>query len=129
MSQEQIPQLGGYGEITLDAAFSELAREVEASAAALSSPGRSQSSAEAVEAFRLHWLGRKQGRLKSVSEAWLKAAPPDAKRQIGQRFNRLKELIEQRLEAAAVESSISRVPKSGDSLDITLPGSRRALGS
>jgi hypothetical protein len=30
-----------------------------------------------VEAVRLHWLGHKQGRLKLISEAWLKSAPPE----------------------------------------------------
>ncbi len=88
MSQEQVPQLSGYSEAVLDAAFGALASEVEHSAQSLASP-------EDVDQFRLQWLGRKQGRLKSVSDAWLKSAPPEAKRQIGQRFNRLKELIEQ----------------------------------
>jgi len=34
----------------------------------------------AVEAYRLYWLGRKQGRLNEVSGRWLKAAPAEAKK-------------------------------------------------
>ena len=94
MSQEQIPQLGGASEADLDAAFGKIAAEVEHSA-------KSLSGAEAVEQFRLHWLGRKQGRLKAIGDAWLKAAPPEARRLIGQRFNQLKEEIEGKLEAAS----------------------------
>lgn len=115
MSQEAIPQLSGHSEAALDRAFAELSDE--ASAQQLASP-------EAVEQFRLRWLGRKQGRLKSVSEAWLKSAPPEAKRQIGQRFNRLKEEIEQRLETAGKQGATAL-----DAIDVTLPGTRRALGA
>ncbi len=74
------------------------------------------------EAFRLHWLGRKQGRLKLISDAWLKAAPAEARRSIGQRFNQLKEQVEGYLSGGSVAAS------SASALDITLPGVRpRAL--
>jgi phenylalanyl-tRNA synthetase alpha chain len=120
MSQEAIPQLSGYNEAALDQAFAELTREVEASADAI-------SNAEDVEQFRLHWLGRKQGRLKSVSDAWLKSAPVEAKRLIGQRFNQLKAQIEERLETAA--TSGSQFALDAEAIDITLPGTQRALGA
>ncbi len=119
MSQEGIPPLGGYSEVALDKAFAELTREVEASAQTL-------SSAEAVEQFRLQWLGRKQGRLKLVSDAWLKSAPVEAKKLIGQRFNQLKAQIEDRLEAAGTGSQTAL---DAEAIDITLPGTRRALGA
>ncbi|MEI9967633.1 MAG: hypothetical protein WDM87_03025 [Terracidiphilus sp.] len=54
----------------------------------------------AVEAFRLEWLGRKQGRLNEVCGRWLKSAPADAKKALGVRFNALKELVEGLLVAA-----------------------------
>jgi phenylalanyl-tRNA synthetase alpha chain len=97
MSLDQIPHLAGFGEAGLNTAFAKLAAEVEDSAKSLSN---ADAHAESVEQFRLHWLGRKQGRLKAIGDAWLKTAPPEAKRLIGQRFNKLKEEIEQRLEAA-----------------------------
>jgi len=54
---ETIPQLLSYDEPSLDAAFATLADELRA--AGTVDP----------EAFRLHWLGRKQGRLKLISDA------------------------------------------------------------
>jgi phenylalanyl-tRNA synthetase alpha chain len=118
MFEEQIPALSSYEEPALDSAFAALARE--ASAPAL-------RDVEAVEAYRLHWLGRKQGRLKLVSEAWLKAAPPEAKRALGQRFNALKAEIEQRLEAAAGAGSGAAL--ASEAIDITLPGTAKLLGA
>src|ERR1700748_1399785 len=120
MSQEAIPSLGGYGEAALDQAFAELTREVESSAQAI-------SNAEAVEQFRLHWLGRKQGRLKSISDAWLKSAPVEAKKLIGQRFNQLKAQIEDCLERAAGTGNQDALD--AEAIDITLPGTHRALGA
>ena len=73
MSQEQIPLLSSFDEAALEQAFSGLAGQAAESARSLASP-------DAVEQFRLEWLGRKQGRLKLVSEAWLKSAPPEAKK-------------------------------------------------
>ena len=66
---ETIPQLLSYDEPSLDAAFATLADEVRTET----------SSQRDAEAFRLHWLGRKQGRLKLISDAWLKSAPADAR--------------------------------------------------
>ncbi len=116
-----IPSLAGFGSADLDAAFARLAREVEDSA-------RDLSGAEAVEQFRLHWLGRKQGRLKAVSDAWLKTAPVEAKKLIGQRFNKLKEEIEQRLDSASAGGPTS-AQLAAEAIDITLPGTHRPLGA
>src|SRR5271170_1927152 len=130
MSQDQIPYpaipiLAGFGPADLDAAFAKLAAEVEDSAKGLSS---SEAVAEAVEQFRLHWIGRKQGRLKAISDAWLKTAPPEAKKLIGQRFNKLKEEIEQRLESASA-GALSLSELRAEVIDVTLPGTRRSLGA
>jgi len=118
--QPGIPRLSGYSEAELDRAFAEVAAEVEKSAAAI-------RSAEDQERFRLAWLGRKQGRLKLISDAWLKAAPAEAKKQIGQRFNALKAEIEQRLEQAGAGTTGSELD--AEAIDITLPGTRRKLGA
>src|SRR5882762_4686834 len=120
MSEDGIPQLTGWGEGDLDRAFSAVAAEVENSAAVLSTP-------DAVEQFRLHWLGRKQGRLKAISDAWLKSAPVEAKKLIGQRFNTLKAEIEARLERASNASNTGALD--AEAIDITLPGKRRKLGA
>ncbi len=120
VSGDEIPHLSGYGVAELDEAFAAISREVEHSAAAL-------DSADAAEAFRLQWLGRKQGRLKAISDAWLKSAPVEAKKLIGQRFNTLKAEIEQRLEEAATFGSTGALD--AEAIDITLPGRRRELGA
>jgi phenylalanyl-tRNA synthetase alpha chain len=52
----------------LDKAFAVLEKQASEAARVLDGP-------EAVEAFRLEWLGRKQGRLNEVSGRWLKSAP------------------------------------------------------
>ena len=109
--QTAIPHLPAFDDATLDASFAVLTEEVRASA--------SQSDPEA---FRLLWLGRKQGRLKLISEAWLKGAPVEARKPLGIRFNQLKQQIDQTLEAPAARVSTSA------SLDITLPGTQRAPG-
>src|SRR3984885_1555503 len=109
---DTIPQLSSYDEPTLEAAFAILAEEVRT--ASTSDP----------EAFRLHWLGRKQGRLKLISEAWLKSAPAEARKPLGIRFNQLKQQIEQALEAPA--SAPEKSAEQG--IDITLPGTLRAPG-
>jgi phenylalanyl-tRNA synthetase alpha chain len=80
------------------------------------------------EHFRLRWVGRKQGRLKLVSDSWLKSAPADWKRFIGQEFNLLKADIEQKL-ADALESDSLQGTLAAETLDVTLPGTRRALGA
>src|SRR5258708_31113368 len=114
---EEISALQHFDEASLDTAFATLAEDVRSEASALTTP-------EAQEAFRLHWLGRKQGRLKLISEAWLKSAPPEAKKALGIRFNQLKQQIEAALEAPAA------APKqpAEQGIDITLPGTVRTPG-
>ena len=109
--------LSSYDDAALDAAFGSLTEEVRAAAAQL-------TTAEAQETFRLEWLGRKQGRLKLLSEAWLKTAPPEAKKSLGMRFNTLKGAIEAALALEPGASSGPAIP----ALDISLPGLRRTIG-
>jgi phenylalanyl-tRNA synthetase alpha chain len=114
---EAIPQLLTYDEAALDLSFSAIAEEVRSGASSL-------ETSEAREAFRLHWLGRKQGRLKLISEAWLKSAPAEARKPLGIRFNQLKQQIEAALEAPVTAAGAAVVRK----IDITLPGTVRQPG-
>ena len=118
---EEIPNLTAFDEAALDKAFALLERQAREGAAAL-------SGAEAVEAFRLQWLGRKQGRLKEVSERWMKAAPPESRKALGLRFNALKPVVEALLDAA-LGSGPTDAALAGEALDITLPGARRLTGA
>jgi phenylalanyl-tRNA synthetase alpha chain len=111
---EEITALQHFDDASLDTAFAALAEQVRLETSSLSDP----------EAFRLHWLGRKQGRLKLISEAWLKSAPPEAKKALGIRFNQLKQQIEAALEAP--ETTATKTAVLG--IDITLPGTLRTPG-
>ena len=114
-----IPHLPSFDETALDAAFATLAEEVRSGAAAL-------ATADAQEAFRLHWLGRKAGRLKLVSDAWLKSAPAEARKPLGLRFNELKATIEQALVAPLAAAAPYR--RTGQGIDLSLPGLVRRPG-
>jgi len=116
---DAIPQLLTYDEAALDGAFAAVAEEVQNGASSL-------TTLDAQEAFRLHWLGRKQGRLKLISEAWLKSAPAEARKPLGIRFNQLKQQIEQALEAPVAAAGTTG--PSARAIDITLPGSVRQPG-
>ena len=111
-----IPQLTEFSEGSLDSAFAAVRAEAESAVAAQGFDA---------EQFRLEWLGRKQGHLKMISDAWLKAAPADAKRLIGQRFNALKEQIEGIL--AGATSGAAKAEVAG--LDISLPGKAQRIGA
>ena len=116
---DAIPALSSYDDSALDTAFSNLRSQVETETAAL-------RGEEARDEFHLRWLGRKQGRLKLISDAWLKTAPPEARKPLGIRFNQLKGAIESALAEAGNQQQASR-PAS--SIDITLPGSIRTPGT
>jgi phenylalanyl-tRNA synthetase alpha chain len=121
-----IPELKQFDEVELDRVFAELEAEVAAQTRAL-------TSNEAMEAFRLEWLGRKQGRLGQLSAAWLKSAPVEAKKSLGVRFNKLKELVEKNVED---RKEVFRKLGFKDfqspvqpRLDVTLPGLARRVGA
>ncbi len=110
-SDPHLLPLSDFSEESLDREFQKLDQEVSISAERLSK-----------EAFRVHWLGRKQGRLKMLSEAWLGTAPAAYRKSLGLRFNGLKQQIERVLEEPASPTS------SSSAVDVTLPGILRAPG-
>jgi len=118
---EEIPNLTAFDEAALDQAFARLERQAREAAALL-------SGEQAVEAFRLQWLGRKQGRLNEVSGRWLKTAPAEARRALGLRFNALKAVVEGLLDAA-LGSGPTDAALAREAIDITLPGTRRLTGA
>jgi phenylalanyl-tRNA synthetase alpha chain len=117
MTDDSIPNLTAFDDAALDGAFAALAAQARADAAALDA-----------EAFRLQWLGRKQGLLKEVSDRWLKAAPGQAKKAVGERFKVLKELVETLAESGA-GAGVSDAALKTQAIDITLPGTCRLLGA
>jgi len=90
--------------------------------------------------FRDRWLSRKSGLLTLINELWLKGAPKETKREVGQRVNEIKVRVENgvaeakdryenvaRLRAAAGERGLYSGQDSA--VDISLPGIRRPIGA
>jgi phenylalanyl-tRNA synthetase alpha chain len=89
------------------------------------------SDLENWKAFVVKWTGRKAGVLTAITDNWLKPAPPDLKRVVGQELNQLKAHIEltiaerqKAIEAAAEDSAAAR-----ERIDLSLPGIERAIGT
>jgi phenylalanyl-tRNA synthetase alpha subunit len=73
---------------------------------------------------RDHWLGRKSGVLSKITDNWLKPAPLELKKVVGQELNKLKTYVEatleekrKQLESAAEQSAAAR-----EEIDFSLPG-------
>jgi phenylalanyl-tRNA synthetase alpha chain len=82
---------------------------------------------EAVEAFRIKYLGRKSGHITSLFKQ-LGEAAPEERRAFGQRINELKDAAERRIDealAALKQTNGQAAPP----IDLTLPGRRPLSGS
>jgi phenylalanyl-tRNA synthetase alpha chain len=116
MPPSEIPELHDYSPPSLDTFFSVILEQFDRDAVVA-------DTAEAIEQLRIRWIGRKQGLLTRIGEV-LKDAPPEARREVGKRFNALKSAIEPRCDPQQTPAA-----RADDSIDITLPGTRRALGA
>jgi phenylalanyl-tRNA synthetase alpha chain len=143
MQNDEIPLLGGWSEAELDRAFAGVQFALDTEAATL-------RTVDDLEAFRLRWNGRKQGRLPAISRTWLKDAPSEAKKAVGERFTVLKAHFEGESKAAAIRvlkaehgrgspayksALVSGLEEmlaerlDAEAIDITLPGTQRRLGA
>jgi len=78
------------------------------------------------KSLRDRWMARKNGILTQINDLWLKVAPKDAKRDVGQRVNEIKAFVEDAIaNAENLKSGSALAPE----IDITLPGNRRKLGA
>jgi phenylalanyl-tRNA synthetase alpha chain len=118
-----VPKLQDFSPAALDAAARELKSALEAETAAVSSEAEWKS-------LRDRWIARKNGVLTQLNDEWLKAAPGAAKRDVGQRVNEIKKIVEERIDATIVRiasaASTSRIEQ--ERVDVTLPGTRRKIG-
>ncbi len=145
-----VPKLTDYSEAMLQRVRDELLSALEYQAE------ETESEAD-LKNFRDTWVGRKNGVVTQINELWLKAAPKEAKKAVGQVVNELKTSIERYAEQAALLLSgitldraldaatrqgetplpvpyfgyqeIVESEKPSESVDITLPGVRRPLGA
>jgi phenylalanyl-tRNA synthetase alpha chain len=83
------------------------------------------------KAFRDRWIGRKNGVLTQLNDLWLKAAPKDAKRAVGQQVNEIKLHVEEVVaKAEHLQFELATAtPLASVLVDITLPGIRRPIGA
>jgi phenylalanyl-tRNA synthetase alpha chain len=136
-----VPKLDDYSDAELDRVFADLSREMYQDLASCNSEAD-------VEAFRVKWLGRKNGILVQISDSWLKGAPKSSRREVGVRFNGLREQIEEyTVGSLAIAKGEKAVPLgtanrvlgdirrretdaklAAERLDITLPGIQRPIG-
>ena len=142
-SQYAVPKLKDFSAAALEKAAKELL-------SALAVESKAVDSEAEWKIFRDRWMARANGLLTQINEAWLKAAPKDAKRAAGQWVNELKAKVEE-IVGATSERILSEArskgrpvgrgqtrdsafdPRRGESpadrIDITLPGIRRPLGA
>src|SRR5436309_6311723 len=117
-----VRKLNDYSPAALDNAVQELLTAVRQEADAVGTENE-------WKAFRDRWMARKNGILTQINDAWLKAAPKEAKREVGALVNALKEKVEQQIEAAQQKLSGSAASaQRADGIDVTLPGIRRPIG-
>jgi len=119
-----VPKLTDFSSDALDIATRELLSALDQESAAIASENDWKN-------FRDRWMARKNGILTQVNDLWLKAAPKDGKRDVGQRVNELKDKVEQSVEGtlARIQGGASSARLAAERVDVTLPGIRRPLGA
>jgi phenylalanyl-tRNA synthetase alpha chain len=151
--------LTDYSAAALDAFSAELLRALEEEARALLFTNDKRNIEHDVERaqrfddwkkFRDRWMARKNGILTQINDIWLKGAPKEAKRDVGQRVNELKQKVSEKVERSEqlldrqktdAENAILDSPGTKsyatwnealvatEQVDITLPGIRRPIGA
>ena len=84
-------------------------------------------SEDDLEAFRIQFLGRKQGAITELFSQ-IGSVPPEERPTFGQRVNQLKSMAEDKLEAAQARLEREQQQSAAD-IDLTLPGRRGFDGS
>jgi len=146
-----VPKLSEWSAAALDAAVAELRTALSAEAGRVSGD-------KGLREFHDRWLGRRNGILTQINEEWLKAAPAEAKREVGQRVNELRTLVRETYARKTAEVELTQdadsILKTGkgtsvetdqqwvadlakrqelvlraQGVDVSLPGIRRPLGA
>ncbi len=124
---EILAQLGIDSPEKVANAFEGLRKRFDGESSDLSSIG--VSGLDKWEALRLSWTGRKSGVLSQITDNWLKPAPPELKRAVGQELNKLKGHIELRLEETLNNWKERVDVQAGRAEDVSLPGIELAIGT
>ncbi len=139
--ERSLKELGVQDAAGLKELFGRLARRLSEDIAQLGEPGSAEQGSR--ENLRLRWLGRKQGIVRSVTDHWLRPAPAEFKREVGERLNALRQEAERQINLpSAASSSVTpeankakaeprgagASPARAEAMEITLPGNRRPVG-
>ncbi|MHB8526768.1 MAG: phenylalanine--tRNA ligase subunit alpha [Candidatus Acidiferrales bacterium] len=86
---------------------------------------------DAWQALDLRWRGRQNGVIRKIGDNWLREAPPELKRVVGQELNNLKTHVEEVLAAreAEVKAAAEKTVAARDKIDLSLPGVARPIGT
>ncbi len=117
-----VPKLTRYDDVAL------MRAEMEAKAA-FDTEYSAVTDDSALKSLRDRWMARKNGVLTQINDLWLKSAPKHAKREAGQALNRLRKYVEEQLTLEHWTAATRGIVTAIDSVDITLPGARRAIGA
>jgi phenylalanyl-tRNA synthetase alpha chain len=137
-----VPKLKDFSPDALDRAVKELLSALEEHAAGI-------TSQQEYEIFRNHWRARKDGVVTQVNELWLKTAPKEGKRTVGQHINeviipRIDETLRdvelkvrdlgilKKARANGIDAEIDmaiRAAQLAETIDISLPAIRRPIGA
>ncbi|MGC1105420.1 MAG: phenylalanine--tRNA ligase subunit alpha [Candidatus Acidiferrales bacterium] len=92
---------------------------------------RNVDTTEATENFRVRWLGRQNSVISRIATNWLKEAPPEARKWVGQGLNSLRRELEGSVSKSkkAAEAAALEVTSARDQIDLSLPGVTRRLGT
>jgi phenylalanyl-tRNA synthetase alpha chain len=118
-----VPKLTNYSAAALERASAELLSALHLEAQAVASEADQK-------AFRDRWMARKNGVLTQLNDLWLKAAPKDTKREVGQRVNEIKTQVEDVVDKAEyLQLELATgTPITSGLVDISLPGFHRPIG-
>ena len=79
--------------------------------------------------YRDKWMARKNGLLTQINDVWLKSAPPESRRQVGQLVNDIKRIVTSQFETPKIILQDRGFQSlEFERLDITLAGIHRPIG-
>src|ERR1700722_6904194 len=122
---QTLAQLGAVDEAGVASLFADVRRRFDEQVAIHS------TDQESWKAFLVQWTGRKSGVLSQITDNWLKAAPPELKRVVGQELNKLKAHVEAAIEEkhVAMEAAAEKAAQARERSDLSLPGIEQPVGT
>ncbi len=109
-----VPKLKSFSAAALDKAVEKLLAALKQEASAVKNEADWKT-------FRDRWMARKNGVLTEINDLWLKAAPKDAKREVGQRVNEIKAIVEEAVaKAEDCPAVAARAAIFGENCDLML---------